>query len=121
MNGTGSAEASSPAGSGHTPTAMYGNGRAADRAFVPWLIARPRNHAVIPARKKPPVHVVKKIRAIVVVVLNDRRIYTDLILPRGVAGSIGIHRVRRTNVLRNILDCAIAECESRNNCQQDKG
>jgi hypothetical protein len=75
---------------------------------VPWNIARLINDTIIPGREKPSKHIIEKIRTIVIVVLNNGN-GRHRLLPGCVADRVCINRIRRANVLRNILYSATAK------------
>jgi hypothetical protein len=75
---------------------------------VAWFIARPTDYTVVSTRKKPSIHIVKEIRAVIIIVLNNRNRRNHL-LARGISLHIGINGIRRANILRNILHRTAAE------------
>ncbi len=109
----------SSTGRGHTAAVMNSNTGGAYRPLVTRLISRTADHGVIPPWKKPAVHVVKKIRAVIIIVLCNRNI-CHRVLARGITGGIGVNRIRRANILRNILRRTAAKRKSSHNGKHNK-
>jgi len=120
MNGARATEPSPTTGRRHTATVVDGNTTGADWSFVARHIPRLCNDTIIPARPEPTIHIIKEIRAIIIIVLNNGNCHNCL-LSCCIADGIGINRIGRANILWNILNRTTAKGKRGHNGKYNQG